>query len=64
MLQAGRELDFAQEPVGAERGCELGTQHLDRHLAMVLAVFSHEHCRHAALADLSIDVVGMLYRGA
>ena len=33
MLQARRDLDLAQEPLGAERARQLGAQHLDRDLS-------------------------------
>ena len=38
MLEPRGELDLALEPLGAERGGELGVQHLERDLAVVLVV--------------------------
>ena len=36
MLQAGDDIDLAQEPLGTQRGLELRVQKLDRNLAVVL----------------------------
>ena len=38
MLQPGGESDLALEPLGAERGGELGVEHLERDRAVVLEV--------------------------
>ncbi len=57
MVQLRRDLDFAQEAVTAQRGRELGPQHLDRHLAAVLQVLRPEHSGHPALASHPLDPV-------
>ena len=59
MLQAGRHLDFAEEPLAAERGGELGPQHLERHLAPVPEILGEVHRGHAAGADLPLDAVAV-----
>src|SRR6185437_246528 len=51
--------DLAGEPVGAERGGQLGTQDLHRHLAVVLEVFGEVDGRHSALAELALDAVAV-----
>jgi hypothetical protein len=35
MLESRRDADLAEEPVAAERGGQLGPEHLDRHLAVM-----------------------------
>ena len=57
VLEVGGDSDLAQEAVGAERGGELRPEHLDRDLPVVLEVPGEKHRRHAALADLSLDLV-------
>ena len=46
-----------QEPLGAEDRGQLGLQHLDGDLAVVLAVVGEVDGRHAALAELTLDLV-------
>ena len=58
MLEPGRDADLAGEAVRAERGGELGTEHLDRDLAVVLEVVGQVDGGHAALAELALDPVG------
>ena len=58
VLEPGGDADLAGEPLGAQGGGELGAEHLDRDLAIVLEVISQEHGRHAALAELALDAVG------
>ncbi len=57
MLKPGGELDLALEPLGAERGGELGVQHLERHRAVVPEVVGEVHRGHAAPAELALDPV-------
>ena len=57
VLEPGGDLDLAGEPLGAERGGQLGAQDLHRHLAVVLQVLGEIHGRHAALAELALDAV-------
>ena len=63
MLEPGGDLDLAGEPLGAERGGQLGAQDLHRHLAVVLQVLGEVHRRHAALAELALDAVAAGERG-
>ena len=58
------DLDLPQEPSGAERGGELGPQHLDRDLAVVLEVLGEIDGGHAALAELALDAVAVGEGGA
>ena len=51
-------LDLAEEALGAERGGELGAEHLDGDLAVVLQVVGEVDRGHAALAELALDPVG------
>ena len=59
MLQVGGGLDLAQEPLGADDGGQLGPQHLERHLAVVLQVLGQVHRGHAARAELPLDAVAV-----
>ena len=64
MAQSRRNLDFAQEAMGSERGGEFRVQDLDRHLAVVLQVFREKHGGHAAATDLRVDPVAIGKRRA
>ena len=57
MVEARRDLDLAQEPLGPQRLRQLGAQHLERDLALVLHVGREVHRRHAAGADLSLEAI-------
>ncbi len=59
-----RDLDLAQEPLGAEGLGQLGAHHLDRHLAVVLEVLGQVHRGHAALAQHPLDPVALGQRPA
>ncbi len=57
VLQAGGDLDLAEEALAAERGGQFGPQHLERHLAAVPDVLGQVHRGHAAGADFPLDAV-------
>ena len=57
MLQAGRELDLAFEPLDVHRGAHLGRQELDDDLAAEAGFLGEEHAAHAAAAQLLQDAV-------
>ena len=59
MLQPRGEHDFALEPLGAERGGDLGVEHLERHRPIVLEVVGEEDRGHPATAKLSLDTVAV-----
>ena len=59
MLQLGGGLDLGEEALGAEHGRELGVQHLDGDLAVVLEVLREIDRRHAARAELALDRVAI-----
>ena len=59
VLEVGRGLDLAQEPLGADHGRELGPEHLDRHPAIVLEVLGQVDGGHAALAELALEAVAV-----
>ena len=50
--------DLADEALGAEGRGELGAEHLDGDLAVVLQVVGEVDGGHAALAELALDAVG------
>jgi hypothetical protein len=47
VLESRRDLDLPQESIRADRDGEVGTQHLDRHVAVVLDVLGEEHRGHS-----------------
>ena len=49
----------AQEPLAAERGAEVGVQHLDGDVAVVPEVVREIHGRHAARAELALDAIAV-----
>ena len=55
MLQPGGDLDLAEEAIAADRGGELGPQHLDRHLPVVPQVLGQIDRGHAAAAQLALE---------
>ena len=55
--ETGGELDLAEEPVGADRGREVGPEDLEGDLAVVAEVLGQEHHGHAALAELALELV-------
>ena len=59
VLQRRGGLDLPHEPLGAEDGGELGLQHLERHLAVVLQVLRQVDGGHAPLAQLPLDAVAV-----
>src|SRR2546425_13264508 len=64
MLQARRDLDLPQEPLGPEADCDVRMEHLDRHRAVVSQVLRQIHGRHASPADLALDLAAVGYRGS
>ena len=59
MLEPGGELDLAEEALGAERGGELGMEHLERDRAVVPEVLGQVDGGHAAAAELALDAVAV-----
>jgi hypothetical protein len=57
MGEPGRDLDFLEEPGGAQRGRELWPEHLDRDGAVVLPVVREIHRGHAPAAEFALDRV-------
>ena len=63
MLQVRGGPDFGEEPLGADHRGQLGAQHLERDLAVVLEVVRQVDRRHAALAQLPLEAVAVGERG-
>ncbi len=57
VVQAGGELDLAEEPVGTDGGREVGAEDLQGDLAVVAEVLGQEHDGHPALAELALESV-------
>jgi hypothetical protein len=55
MLQIGRDLDLAEEPLDPEHGAKFGVQDLERDVAVMPEIARQVDYRHAAAADLAID---------
>ena len=52
-------MDLAQEALGAERGGELGAEHLEGDLAVVLEVVGQVDRGHAAAPELALEHVAV-----
>ena len=57
MLQTGGELDLALEPLGAERGGEIGVQYLQRDVTIVLEIAGEIDRGHPTAAEDSLQQV-------
>ena len=57
VLESGGEADLALEPVGPERGGQLGVEHLERDRAVVLEVLGQEHGGHPPAPELALERV-------
>jgi hypothetical protein len=55
MGERRRDPDLAGEPVGTQRGGELGPEHLDGHLALVPEVLGQVDRGHATPAQLALE---------
>jgi hypothetical protein len=64
MLEVGGEPNLAKEPVGPDRGGELGPQGLDGDLATMAQVLGQVDRGHAALAHRTLDVISVAERAA
>ena len=62
MLQARRELDLAQKPLGAKHRRQFRMEHLDRHFSLVPHVAREENGGHAPLPKLAFDDVTVVQR--
>ena len=59
MLQPRGEADLALEPVGPERGGQLGVEHLEGDRPVVPEVLGQEDRGHAAAAELALERVAV-----
>ena len=59
VLKCSGGLDLGEEPFSADDGGELGTQHLERHLAIVAQVVRDINCRHAAGAEFAFYAIAI-----
>jgi hypothetical protein len=64
VLQLRREADLGEEALAADHGTELGMQHLDGDLALVLEVLGEVDGGHPALAELALEPVAVGEAGA
>jgi hypothetical protein len=59
VLEVGGGPDLRQEPFGTEDRGQLGSEHLDGDLAVVLAVVGEIYGGHPALPELALDLVAV-----
>jgi hypothetical protein len=59
VLEIGGDLDLFGEAVGADDGGELGAEHLEGDLAVVLQVVGQVNGCHAAVAEFALDTVAV-----
>ena len=59
MLQPGGQLDLPLEPLGAERGRQLGMEHLQGDGALVAKVLGQVNGGHPAPAELALESVAL-----
>ena len=59
MLQPGGGADLGEEALGAEGGAEVGMQHLDGDVAIVLEVVREVDRGHAASAEFALDGIAV-----
>jgi hypothetical protein len=57
VLEIGSRPDLLDEPISDEHRRQLGAEHLDRDLALVLEVLGQVDCGHAALPGVALDAV-------
>ena len=63
MLERRHHPDLRQEALGAQRHGQLGLEHLERHVPVVLEVAGEIDGGHPALAELALDPVAVAERG-
>jgi hypothetical protein len=59
MLQPGGDLDFPEEPFGAEHVGQLGPEDLDGHPTVMFEVTGEIDRRHPAMTHFPLDVVSV-----
>jgi hypothetical protein len=62
MLQVGCETDLSQEALGAEDGCQLGSEELERNGAIMLQVAGEKDRSHPASPELALDDIAIKER--
>ena len=58
MAQPGRDLDLAEEPLGAEGGSQVGAEHLEGDRPVELEVLGQVNSGHSAVPELPLNGVG------
>ena len=58
MVQGGGDLDFAQEPLGAQNGAQRGMQHLDGNGPVMLRVVRQIYSGRRSATELAGQLVG------
>ena len=62
VVETGGEADLTLEPLGAERGPEIGIEHLQRDEPVVLQVAGEIHGGHAATAEHALQEISVAER--
>src|SRR5688572_19030262 len=59
MMQVGEDLDLTEKALCTERRGDIGTENLDRHVAMVLEIACEIYRGHRAASELAIDGIAV-----
>jgi hypothetical protein len=63
VVEPGGEADFAEEPLGAERGAELGMERFERDSAVVPEIVRDVDRSHSTAPELALGRVAVGQRG-
>ncbi len=59
MVELRGEVDLGEEALSTKYRGQLGSEHLERHLPLVLQVLGEIDRRHPALAEFSVEAVAV-----
>ena len=59
MVKLRDQSDFSQESLAAKLSRDVGPQHLQGHIAVVLQIVREVDCRHPALAQFAVEAVAV-----
>jgi len=63
VLEIGDDTDFAEEALGTERSGKFRPEHLERDLTLVAQVAGEVDGSHAALSQLTLELIPVSQRG-
>ena len=59
MVKLRDQPDFSHESLAAQLGRDVGPQHLQGHIAVVLQIVREVDCRHSALAQFAVEAIAV-----